>query len=147
MVGVFWAFDKVVVSCPHVAEVFVVLFCPHFRLSDIYSLMMSSYPLEMIGSWPHVALVVVLICPHFHRNIPSPSPCTHIPVFRTTYYIYQTKCCTDSRSIFSQLKTVGRAKTLRAGRQRKGSTRRERLERKYALGWYGRDCRRGIWRG
>ena len=59
-----WTFE-VVVSCPHVAEV-VVLVCPHSSTYfEVYSLMMSSYPFEMIGSWPHVAMVVVLVCSHF----------------------------------------------------------------------------------
>ena len=38
-------------------------------------------------------------------------------------------------------------KRLRAGHRRKGSTRSEGRKRKHALGWYGRDCRRGMWCG
>ena len=38
-------------------------------------------------------------------------------------------------------------KVLRAGHRRKGLTRSERRNRKHALGWHGRDCRRGISRG
>ena len=41
---------------------------PSFPVSPIYILispMMSSYPFGMIGSWSHVAMVVVLVCPHF----------------------------------------------------------------------------------
>ena len=79
------------------------------RLSDIYLLMMSSYPLEFVGSWHHVAMVVVLVCPHFPflRNIrcSSTSWCPHIPVFTTTFYIYY--CCTDSRSIFFPVENGG----------------------------------------
>ena len=46
------------------------IWLPPFSVSPIYtlcliSLMMSSYPFEMIGSWPHLAMVVVLVCPHF----------------------------------------------------------------------------------
>ena len=44
---------------------------------------------------------------------------------------------------FSQLKTVGRAETF--GHRRKGSTQSERRQRKHALGWHGRDCRRGTY--
>ena len=48
---------------------------------------------------------------------------------------------------FSRWKRWVDLKLLRAGHRRKGSTRSERPKRKHALCWYGRDCRRGTWRG
>ena len=61
---------------------------------------MSSYSFEMIGSWPHVAMVVVLVWPHFpslrYMLCLSRSWCPHTPVFTTMCCIYY--CWTDSRS-------------------------------------------------
>ena len=77
------------------------------RLSDIHilclvSLMMSSHLFAMNGSWLHVAMVVVLFCPHFsslrYTLCLFPPWCPHISVFATTCGIYCGR--TDSRSIF-----------------------------------------------
>ena len=64
---------------------------------------------EMVDSCPHVAVVVVLVCPYFMslRCILclSPSWCPHNPVFTTT--CCKCCCCTDSRTIFVQFENSG----------------------------------------
>ena len=85
----------------------VVLVCPQFPslryILCLISLMMSSYPFEMIGSWSPVAMVVVLVCPQFPslRYILHLSPlwCPHIPVFTICCIYHYHYCSTDSRSI------------------------------------------------
>ena len=119
----------------------VVLVYPHFpSLWYIYilcliSLMTSSYPFEMLDSWPQVSMIVVLVYPHFRslRNILwlSPSWCPHIAACTTTCCIYYR--CTDSRSIVSQLKTVGPAETFESWPSEKGSTRSETRKRNMPL--------------
>ena len=93
---------------------FLVTHIPKGSLVYVYmlcfiSLMMSSYLFEMIGSWPHVAMVVVLVCPHFpslrYILCLSPSWCPHIPAFTTTSYIHY--CCTDSCSVFFPVENGG----------------------------------------
>ena len=111
---------------------------------------MSSYPFETIGAWPHAAMVVVLVCPHFRspRYILglSPSWCPHIPVFTSTCCIYY--CSTDSRSILFPVERGGSSWNVwELAIGEKWSIRSERRKRKHALGWYGRDCHTGIWRG
>ena len=50
-------------------------------------------------------------------------------------------------NIFPCWKRWVELKLLRAGHRRKESTQSKWRKRKHALGCYGRDCRRGIWRG
>ena len=50
-------------------------------------------------------------------------------------------------NIFPSWKRWVELKLLRAGHRRKESTQSKWRKRKHALGCYGRDCRRGIWRG
>ena len=101
-------------SCFHVAVV-VVLVCPYFPsfryiLCGI-SLIMSSYPFEMIGSWPHVATVVVLVYFISHlSDICSYYFPHNVLIFqflrrRVVYCIYD--CCKDSRSIFFPVENGG----------------------------------------
>ena len=102
----------------------------------LISLMMSSCPFEMIGPWPHVAMVVVLVCPHFpslrYTLCLSPSWGSHIPVFTTTCCIYY--CCTDSCSMLFQLKTVGRAETFESWPSEKGVNSKWKTKKK-ACSW------------
>ena len=84
----------------------------------------------MIGSWPHVALVVVLVCPHFpslrYIICLSPSSCPHIPVLR------QRVVCTavQSRAQFSQFKTVDRAETFESWPPEKGVNSKWKTKKK-----------------
>ena len=89
---------------------------PLFPVSPIYilcliSLIMSSYPFEMIGSWPHVATVVVLVYFISHlSDICSYYFPHNVLIFqflrrRVVYCIYD--CCKDSRSIFFPVENGG----------------------------------------
>ena len=117
-----------VVSCPHVAEV-VVLVCPHFP-SLRYIL-------------PHDVLICVWndwfmksccnrSCPHFPslRNIRC-----FISLMMSWYSSFLRRrviyyCCTDSRPILFLLKTVGRAETFESWPSEKGANSKWRTKKK-----------------
>ena len=95
------------------------------------------WTVEMIGSCPHIAVAVVLVCPHF-------------PSLRYVYILCLISLTMSSYVSFRNdrfMTSYGGSSWnfLRAGHRRKGSIRSERRKIMHALGWYGRDCRRCIW--
>ena len=111
------------------------------------SFMMSSYPLERTSWWPHVAMVVVLVCSHFPslRYMLISRMMSSCSIFLDdVLYILLYRFALN---MFPSWKRWFELKLLRAGHRTKGSTPSERRKGKHALVWYGRDCRRGIWHG
>ena len=91
------------------------------KILCLVSVMVSSYPFEMIGSWPHIAMVVVLVCPRFpslrYMLYLSPSWYRHIPVFTTVCSI---NYFTDQSSMFFPVEKVGQAETFESWPSEKG---------------------------
>ena len=116
---------------------------PSFPVSPIcilclLSLMISLYLFEMIGSWPHVAMVVVLVCPHFpslrHILCLSPWRCPHLPGFTMKCCIFY--CYTDSRSICFQVEHGGLSWNIwELAIGERGQLELKDETRKHALGW------------
>ena len=110
-------------------------------------------PFKVVGSCPHVAVVVVLVCPPFPSLRYIYILCLFSLMMSSYSSFYTDTCCVYyclyrfTLKILPSSKRWAELKIWRAGHRRKGSTRNERRKRKHALGWYGRDCRRGIWRG
>ena len=121
-----------------------------FRLSDIrvytlclISLVMSSYPFETIGAWPHVAMVVVFALIFRLSDIYTLLISLMMSLYSSIYndMLYILLLYGFALNIFPSWVELKRWRTCH---RKKGSTRSERRKIKHALGWYGRDCRRGI---
>ena len=127
---------EVVVSCPHVAEV-VVLVCPHFPSlwyilpHDVLMSVWNDGFMTSCSNGCGAGMPSFPVSPKYTLLI------SHMVSSYSSFYdvVLYTTVVQIRAQYFSQLKTVGRAETFESWSSEKGANSKSRTKIKHTLGW------------